>query len=85
MKLSKERTIIIVLVILLGISVFYIVFDAVQRQRTQELVAIYQQGYDQGLTDAVLTLYQQTEGCNAAVINIGNVTRQVLDVDCLKG
>lgn len=82
--MSKERMAIVILGVLLVLSVGYIVFDSVQKQRNQEMVTVYRQGYNQGLTDAVVTLYRQTENCNAAVINIGNVTRQVVDTGCLR-
>jgi len=43
----------------------------------------FQAGYNKGITDAVVAVYQQTNNCKATTINIGNITRQVIDISCL--
>jgi hypothetical protein len=75
-KMNKERVIIYILAILLVISVGYTVIGWIQG-------SAFQAGYNKGITDAVVTLYQQTSNCKATTINIGNITRQVIDTSCL--
>jgi archaellum component FlaF (FlaF/FlaG flagellin family) len=84
MKTKKQTVIIIALAVLLVASIIYIGADKWQDKRQQELTAVYQQGYSQGITDAVTALYQQTQECKITTINLGNITRQVVDVDCVR-
>ncbi len=44
----------------------------------------FQSGYEEGLFESVKTIYQQTDNCQIAIINIGNNTKQLLDVYCLQ-
>jgi len=82
--MSKQKTVIAVLLILLVVALAYIVFDKWQLARQREVINVYRQGYSQGLNDTVTTLYQQTEKCQITTINLGNLTKQVVDVACLK-
>ena len=83
LKMSREKIIISVLVILLIISVGYIVVNSFVEKLQAEAQQAFQNGYNQGINDAVVTLYQQTENCQPATIRIGNVTREVIDTACL--
>ena len=83
-KIDKTKITIVVLAVLLTISVTYIGFEKLQDMRTKELQQVYQQGYSQGVTDTVISLMQQTENCVSTTISVGNFTREVIDVACLK-
>ena len=84
MSTKKQTILIIALAALLVASLIYIGVDKWQDKRQQELITVYQQGYSQGITEAVTALYQQTQECKTTTINIGNITRQVVDADCVR-
>ena len=84
MRIGNKK-LVVILAVLLVLAVGYIIVDKVQRARTTQLLTTYRQGYQQGLIDTVLTLYQQTEKCQTTTINTGNATRRVVDVTCLQG
>ena len=73
-----------VLGILLVLSVGYIAFDKYKTSQETQLLTAYQDGYNRGVQEAVVSLYQQTNNCQGAVINLGNVTREVFDTACLQ-
>jgi regulatory protein YycI of two-component signal transduction system YycFG len=77
--MKRSEIIILVLVILLGISFGYIIFEKLQMMQQQA----FQTGYSQGFQDAVISLYQQTNNCRVTTIRIGNVTREIIDANCL--
>ncbi|MBL7051276.1 hypothetical protein ISS04_03915 [Candidatus Woesearchaeota archaeon] len=81
---KKFKTTILILAIFLVLSIGYIAIDKYQSSREQQLMATYQGGYNKGVQDAVVSLYQQTDNCQPATINIGNLTKQVFDVACLQ-
>ena len=81
---KKAKIAIAILAVLLIAAVGYIGWGAYQQQRYDDAISAYKQGYNQGLTDATTTLYQYTEGCGSAKLFLGNVTRQVVDADCVK-
>jgi uncharacterized membrane protein YukC len=82
--MNIQKTISIALAVLLIAAIGYIAFDKWQNARQKEIVSTYQQGYGQGLTDAVTALFQQTENCKATTLTLGNLTRQIFDVACLQ-
>ncbi|MBR9675549.1 hypothetical protein GOV05_00915 [Candidatus Woesearchaeota archaeon] len=41
-------------------------------------------GYNQGITDSLVQIYQGTNECQITTINLGNTTRRVADVACLE-
>ena len=84
MKIDKQKIIIISLVVLLLISVQYIIYANFIQQMEVELVNAFQDGYQQGLFDAVGEIYNQTEDCVISTITIGNFTKDVVDYSCLE-
>lgn len=62
----------------------YLIYEKTIESRQQELSNAYQDGYDKGLTDAAVTVYKQTENCQTTNITIGNLTKTVFDLSCLK-
>jgi len=81
---KKAKIAIGILVVLLVAALGYIGWGMYQEQRYDDALAGYKEGYTQGVTDATSTLYQYTENCGAAKLFLGNVTRQVVDADCVK-
>ena len=84
MKTKKQTIAVIVLAVLLVASIVYIGINKWQDTRQKELTTVYQQGYSRGVTEAVTALYQQTEECKITTINLGNMTRQVVNVGCVR-
>jgi preprotein translocase subunit YajC len=87
----NQQTVNMVLVLLLVVAVLYISVgwtqdrqDAKQAERDQELQGAFQQGYDQGITAAVVTLFQQTDNCQPTTINVQDNVRQIVDTACLQ-
>lgn len=83
-KLNKSKLAIIVLLGLLVFSISYIIFDKLQDYKQSQYTKAYQEGYNQGVLNTVLSLYQQTENCQATTVNLGNFTRSVIDANCVK-
>ena len=81
---NKSTKIIMILGILLVLSMGYITIDKYRAGQEKQQLTAYQNGYNRGVQEAVVSLYQQTENCKAAVINIGNVSKQLLDTACLQ-
>lgn len=84
MKYEKSTIVIIVLAALLLAAVGYIAFGKIQTERAFELQNVSQQAYYAGVYDTVSSLYTQTQNCNIATVNLVNLTRRVVDVDCIK-
>ena len=40
--------------------------------------------YNQGKVDTLVQLYTNTADCKIATVSLGNVTRQVADVECIQ-
>ncbi len=82
--MSKAKMTIIILSIgLFGIAQ-YVMYEKIIESRQQEMAIAYQNGYNKGLTDAAVTVYKQTENCQTTTITIGNLTRTIFDLSCLK-
>lgn len=81
--MNRQRLLVYILVILLAAAIGYIAFDAVQESLNEQAQTIFQNGYSQGVTDAVVSLYQQTENCQPTVITVGNFTKELVDTACL--
>ena len=81
--MNKQKIIIIGLAVGLFLVSQYLILDKLGEYKQQEMVDIYNRGYDKGLTDAVTVLYEQTENCQPSVIKLGNMTKQVFDLACI--
>ena len=73
---------------MLAIALFavvqYLLFDTLNKIKEQESIDIFQQGYTQGIVDSVSSLFEQTQNCEIAEISIGNNTRKIVDLSCVK-
>lgn len=81
--IKSKITIIALSIALFGLGQ-YVIYEKITESRQQELTNAYQNGYNKGLTDAAVTVYKQTENCQTTTITIGNLTKTVFDVSCLK-
>ncbi len=82
--MKKEKIIIIWLSVALFALAQYVIYEKITESRQQELIKAYQNGYDKGLTDAAITIYKQTENCSYTTVTIGNLTKNLFDLSCLK-
>jgi predicted negative regulator of RcsB-dependent stress response len=74
----------LVLGVLLIATVGYISFDKYQNVRDTQMRMAYQQGYDLGITASVVSVFQQTNNCQITTLTVGNMTKQIIDVACLR-
>ena len=82
--MDKQKLIIIVLSIALFLAIQYFFLERWINSTQEQVAKSYQSGYDQGLKDAVISVYKQTENCHAATIGVGNFSKNVFDSSCLK-
>lgn len=69
-----------VVIILLAGYIGYTKYASYQNQKMQE---VYAAGYNNGVADSVVKLYQDTDNCGTTSIFIQNSTRYLADVECL--
>ena len=84
---NKQAIIIMSLAVTLSVVfVWFVVIDNyVIPTQQQVMFDAYQNGYDQGISDSITELFQQTANCQQPTsIWIGNNTKQLIDVACLK-
>ena len=53
-------------------------------QQLQDVKQATEQGYDKGVIDALAAAYQQTANCQITAITLGNVTRRIIDFNCVR-
>ena len=82
--MNKSKITIIALSVALFALAQYVIYEKITESRQQELINAYQNGYSKGMADAAVTVYKQTENCQTATITIGNLTKTVFDLSCLK-
>lgn len=78
-KIVTWKSVLILLVIVwLGFSLFYIVRDQWQKFQAKQI----QTAYQNGVTDAVRLLMKETEKCAAVPLQDGDKTVKVIRADC---
>lgn len=82
--ISKQKIVIIALAIALFAMAQYFAIEKLSETNQKKMSEIYQNGYDQGLNDAVNTLFDQTKDCQITTIFAGNMSKQIFDVSCLQ-
>jgi len=82
--MKKEMIIIIGLSVTIILIAQYVILDKWDEVNQQKVKDAYQTGYEQGLVDAVTTIFGQTQNCQSTTLTIGNFTKQVFDLECLK-
>ena len=79
----KQKYVIIILAIALFSALQYVVFDKLNELKQQDMLNVFQQGYEQGVADSLNLLHEQTQNCQVAEITIGNITKNILDFSCV--
>ena len=85
MKMDKQKITIIALSVVVFLFSQYIILDKFLEQNQDNLFRSFQNGYQQGLTDGVSSIFDQTENCEVASITIKNSTKEIFDFACLEG
>jgi len=65
------------------VSVF-VIFDKLEESKQQEILEVYQRGYDDGAIDTVSALFKQTQDCKISTISLDNFTKDFIDLSCLQ-
>ncbi len=82
--MNKQQLAIIGLSVALFALGQYLIYERTTQSRMQEIAGAYQSGYNKGLSDAATAIYNQTENCHTTTLTIGNLTKTILDLSCLK-
>jgi len=82
--MDKQKITIIALSVVLFVASQYILFEILVEREQEKTLQDFQEGYEEGLTDAATTIFAQTENCQTAIITINNFTKQFLDLSCLQ-
>ncbi|HSB57685.1 MAG TPA: hypothetical protein VLD38_07750 [Nitrosopumilaceae archaeon] len=82
--MNKLKIIAVGLSGILFLAVQYIVLYNFTLTNQQQMKESIQQAYDKGVEDAVTTLFDQTQNCNMIPIRVGNITKILVDTECLK-
>ncbi|HDD72467.1 MAG TPA: hypothetical protein ENG00_00070 [Candidatus Aenigmarchaeota archaeon] len=88
MKLAKtlknQNTIIAILTILLILSLSYIGYSEYTGFIARKTWEAAQAGYTRGVLDTVTRLYKESEKCEPVPVMLGNKTRYLIDISCLR-
>lgn len=69
--------------VILLVLVIYLAYDKYSSYEANKLNAVYLQGYNKAINESITQIYQRTDNCGAVSIFMGNVSRNLADVDCL--
>ena len=83
--MKKEIKIIIALGILVLCLLGYMIYDKYSELQIQKIDNATIQGANFGYTQAFIDIFQATNNCQYSIINVGNLTRQIGDIECLGG
>lgn len=82
--MKKQTIAIIVLAVLLVGTFSYIGFEKYWEKKQREQIEIYQEGAKFGYEQAVLQVMNIASTCEAVPLRSGNITMDVVAVDCLQ-
>ena len=80
----NNRLVTIILALLLLVAIVYIATNWWQTGQTEKMQAKFQEGYNQGVANAVVQLMQQAATCQPVPLFAGNVTMNIVAVECLQ-
>ena len=83
MKMCKKTLVIIGMAVLLVGALGYIGVGKYNEGRQQEQLEVFQQGVQYGYEQAVVSVMNVASGCEAVPLRNGNVTMNVVAVECL--
>lgn len=81
----KESKKIIIIVSSLGVLFIVLQFyflDYWDQKRLEEYANAFQNGYDLGVDNSVITIFNNTEDCMVTTIFVGNNSKQIIDFSC---
>ena len=84
MKLQKNQLIVLALLVLVIAAFGYIAYDKYTSTVQAQQFGILQQGAQLGYQQAVLQLIQQASQCKPVPVTYGNVTINVVAVECFQ-
>jgi hypothetical protein len=82
--MSKQKITIIILAVSLFLLSEYLLIEKLEDSKQEELVDMYQQGYDDGIADTIAVIFQQTENCKVSTITANNFSKNIFDASCLQ-
>ena len=86
--MKKERLAILVLSVCILLLVIFVGFSSYETWQQNKITTAFNQGatlgYNQGVTDAVTQVYQETDSCEPIPIFIGDNTKYIIDTSCLE-
>ena len=82
--MDKQKIVIIGMAIAIFVLAQYLILEKWQNVKNQEISENFQNGYNQGVKDTLISLYKQTEDCHTSTAVTGNLTKQYVDFNCLK-
>lgn len=82
-KINAKR-IATILAIFLIISLSYIGYNEYNERKLVRDQKLFLQGYQKGVVDTTVKLYQETETCNPVNIVVGEDEKFVIDTKCLQ-
>ena len=82
--MARQRTITIVLIILLAVALSYIVFDQYNAIQQRVQLNVYQEGVQFGFEQAILQVVNQAATCQQVPLVFNNQTINMIAVECLQ-
>ena len=82
-KMKKEKVIVILSICLLLI-VGFVGYSLYQNWQQNKMIDAFNQGYNQGITDTIIQVYQETDICEPIPLFVGDNTKHIIDVACLQ-
>ena len=80
----NQKTLVIVLVVLLALALVYIVFDKFVDYQERRQFEAYQEGAQDGYQQAIVQMMQQLATCQPVPLYAGNVTINAVAMECLQ-
>ncbi len=80
----NQKTLVIVLVVLLALALVYIVFDKFVDYQEKRQFEAYQEGAQDGYQQAIIQMMQQLATCQPVPLYAGNATINAVAIECLQ-
>ena len=80
----NQKFVIVVLLIAILILASYIGFDKINGYIINQAYDAYSTGYQKGISDTIQKLVSESENCGPVPVNIGNETKNFIDISCLQ-
>ncbi|MFH1802540.1 MAG: hypothetical protein ABH864_03740 [archaeon] len=84
MSKLNQKTVMILLFVLLILAMVYIIFDKFQESRAQEKYEAFQEGMQTGYEQAVVQMMQELATCQSVPLFANNQTITAVALECLE-